>query len=187
MIPSLLCFLFYDVFSDHACVLLCVSIHLEAKLLTQEEILTQCGMVTQEWMTTQFNQASDTCMANGPNMCSNPTARRTQLSLPVFQALAPCETTSLQGQMTSPSLHSKVYAALVKTCAWRDTSHLHPSCARGTSLRASDSLDRVQNKLSPPKLRIPIPCYTKHHLALLHTSPRGNNPIGSSDLLDSGG
>ena len=32
----------------------------------------------------------DTFMANGPNMCGNPTARRTQPSLPVSQALAPC-------------------------------------------------------------------------------------------------
>jgi len=32
----------------------------------------------------------DTCMANGPNMRGNPTAHRTQSSLPVSQALAPC-------------------------------------------------------------------------------------------------
>jgi len=32
----------------------------------------------------------DTCMANGPNMRGNPTAHRTQPSLPVSQALAPC-------------------------------------------------------------------------------------------------
>ena len=32
----------------------------------------------------------DTYMANGPNMRGNPTARRTQPSLPVSQALAPC-------------------------------------------------------------------------------------------------
>ena len=35
--PSLLCLLFYDAFSDHAFLFLCVSMHLEAELSTQEE------------------------------------------------------------------------------------------------------------------------------------------------------
>jgi len=48
MMPSLLRLLFYDAFSDHAGVFLCVSMHLEAELLTQEETPTQCGMATQE-------------------------------------------------------------------------------------------------------------------------------------------
>ena len=95
----------------------------------------------------------DTCMVNGPNMRGNPTARRTQPSLPVSQALAPCETTRLQGQATSPSLRSKVCAARVKTCAGRNTARLHPSCARRTSLRVLDSPDKAQHQLSPPKLR----------------------------------
>jgi len=34
MMPSLLCLLFYDAFSDHACGFLCASMHLEAELLT---------------------------------------------------------------------------------------------------------------------------------------------------------
>jgi len=78
MMPSLLYLLFFDAFSDHACVFLCVSIHLEAELLTHEEIPTQCGMGTQEWMATQYDQASDTCMASRPNMRGNLTAHRTQ-------------------------------------------------------------------------------------------------------------
>jgi len=90
MLPSLLCLLFSDAFSDHACIFLCVSMHLEAELLTHEEIPTQCRMTTQEWMVTQYDQASDTCMANRPNMRGNPTAHRTQPSLPASQALAPC-------------------------------------------------------------------------------------------------
>jgi len=73
------------------------------------------------------------------------------------------ETTSLQGQVTSPSLRSKVYAAQVKTCTRKNTVHLHPCCARRTSLRASDSPDNAQHQLSPPKLRIPIPCYTSYN------------------------
>jgi len=90
MMPSLIWWLFFDAFSDHACVFLCVSMHLEAELLTHEEIPTQCGMAMQEWMTTQYDQASDTCMANGPNMRDNPTAHSTQPSLPTSQALVPC-------------------------------------------------------------------------------------------------
>jgi len=82
--------LFFDAFSDHACVFLCVSMHLETELLTHEEIPTQCGMSTQEWMTTQYDQASDTWMANRPNMRSNPTAHKTQPSLSASHALAPC-------------------------------------------------------------------------------------------------
>jgi len=70
------------------------------------------------------------------------------------------ETTRLQGQATSPSLHSKVYAARVKKCARRTTAHLHPCCALRTSLRVSDSPDKAQHQLSPPKLTILIPCYT---------------------------
>jgi len=65
--------------------------------------------------------------------------------------------------VTSPSLCSKVYAALVKTCARRNTAHLHPFCAQRTSLRESDSPDKAQHQLSPPKLRIPIPCYTSYN------------------------
>jgi len=58
MMLSLLCLLFYGAFSDHACVFLCVSMYLEAELLTQEEIPTQCGMATQEWMATQYKTAA---------------------------------------------------------------------------------------------------------------------------------
>jgi len=86
IMSSLLCLLF----SDHACVLLCVSMHPEVELLTHEEIPAQCGMTTQEWMATEQDQTSDTCMANRPNMRGNPTAPRTQSSLPTFQALIPC-------------------------------------------------------------------------------------------------
>jgi len=90
MMPSLLCLLFLNAFSDHASVFLCVSMHLEAALLTHEEIPTQSGMTTQEWMGTQYNQASDTCMANRLNMRGNPMAHRTQPFLPASQALTPC-------------------------------------------------------------------------------------------------
>jgi len=73
------------------------------------------------------------------------------------------ETTRLEGQATSPSLRSKVYAAQVKTCTRRTTTHLHPCCALRTSLRASYSPDKAQHQLSPPKLKIPIPCYTSYN------------------------
>ena len=45
---SLLCLLFYDAFSDHACVFLCVSVHLEPELPTQQETPTQRTMTTQD-------------------------------------------------------------------------------------------------------------------------------------------
>ena len=91
MMPSLLCLLFFDAFPDHASVFLCVSMHLEAELLTHEEIPTQFGMATQEeWMATQYDQASDTCMFNRPNLRGNPTAQRTRPSLPASHALVPC-------------------------------------------------------------------------------------------------
>ena len=79
------------------------------------------------------------------------------------------ETTRLQGQVTSPSLRSKAYAVRVKTCARRNTAHLHPRCARHTSLRESDSPDKAQHQLSPPKLRIPIPCYTSYNTIFVGT------------------
>ena len=62
-------------------------------------------------------------------------------------------------------------------------------CTRLTSWRASDSPDKAQHQLRPPKLRIPIPLLNliQHHLTLLHASSRGNDHIGSVDLLDSGG
>jgi len=73
------------------------------------------------------------------------------------------ESTRLQAQVTSPSLHFKAYAARAKTCARRTTAHLHPCCARHTSLRASDSPDKARHQLKPPKLRIPIPCHTSYN------------------------
>jgi len=105
-----------------------------------------------------------TCTVKGLNMHGNPTARRTQPSLPVSGTGSLRETTRLQGQVTSPSLRSKAYAVRVKTCAWRNTAHLHPRCARRTSLRALDSLDKAQHQLSPPKLE------SQSH-ATPHTTP----------------
>jgi len=112
-----------------------------------------------------------TCTVKGLNMHGNPTARRTQPSLPVSGTGSLRETTRLQGQVTSPSLRSKAYAVRVKTCAWRNTAHLHPRCARRTSLRALDSLDKAQHQLSPPKLRVPIPCNTSYNTILPSYTP----------------
>ena len=182
MIPSLLCLLYAC--SDHACVFLCVSMYLEVELLTHEEIRTQCRMITQEWMTTQYNQASDTCMANRPNIRGNPTAHRTQPSLPTSQALAPCARQP-DFRATSPSFRSKVHAVLVKTCARRNTAHIHPLCAQRTGLRPGQSTASIEfSKVKNPN---PMLHLIQHHLALLHASSRGNDRIGSSDLLDSGG
>jgi len=113
--------LFFDAFSDHACVFLCVSMHLEVELLSHEEIPTQYGMTTQEWMVTQYDQASDTCMANRLHMRGNLTAHRTQPSLPASQALASCARQPGFRARPSTSFRCKVYATLVKTCARRNT------------------------------------------------------------------
>jgi len=75
----------------------------------------------------------------------------------------PARDNQASGPGTSPSFHSKVYAALVKTCTQRNTAHLHPLCAQCTSLRSLDSQDKVHHQLSPPKLRIPIPWYTSYN------------------------
>ena len=172
MMPSLLCLLFSDAFSDHACVFLCVSMHLEAELLTHEEIPTQCGMATQEWMATQYDQASDTCMANRPNMRSNPTAHRTQPSLPASQVLAPCarQPGFRASPVTSPSFRSKVYAASGPE-AWLSRAGsqclrcwerwLSPACCRVASQVQSVGHARVNPELNQ---------------TLTHTTPGGACP-----------
>ena len=160
MMPSLLCLLFFDAFSDHACVFLCVSMYLEAELLTHEEIPAQCGMATQEWMATQYDQAS----GEQTKHVRQPDGPQDSTSSPRISGTGSLrETTRLQGQATSPSLCSKVYAPLVKTCARRNTAHLYPYCAQRTSLTASDCPETEQHQLSPPKLRIPIPRCTSYN------------------------
>ena len=133
------------------------------KILRSHMDPISCGMTTQEWMATQYDQTFDTCMANRLHMRGTPTAHRTQPSLLASQSLASCARQPGFRASTSPSFRSNVYAVLVKTCARRNTTHLHPLCAQRTSLRASDSPDKTQHQLSPPKLRIPIPCYTSYN------------------------
>jgi len=188
MMPSLLCLLFSDAFSDHACVFLCVSMHLETELLTHEEIPTQCEMATQEWTATQYDQVSDMCMANRPNMRGNPTAHRTHPSLPASQALAPCARQpgfrSIQVLLFAPksTLHLSRHAH-------GETLHISILCAhnarvseRRTPGQSTTSIESSKVKNPNPRLHL-----IQHHLALLHASSRGKDRIGSSDLLDSGG
>ena len=131
-----------------------------------------CGMATQEWMATQYNQASGTCMAKTEHARQPNGAQDSTISPSISGTGSLRETTRLQGQVkTSPSLRSKIYAALVKTCARRNTAHLHPCCAQRTSLRASDSPDKTQHQLSPPKLRILIPYYTSYNTILPSYTP----------------
>jgi len=190
MMPSLL---FFDAFSDHACVFLCVSMYLEAELLTHEDIPMQCAMTTQEWMATQYDQASDTCMANRLNMRGNPTAHRTQPSLPASHALAPCARQpgfrARQALLYKPffSLQSLRYTSQdmrsEKHCTFpffvRTT---HESQSVGQPGQSTTSIESSKVKNPNPMLHL-----IQHHLALLHASSQGNDRIGSSDLLDSGG
>jgi len=188
MIPSLLCLLFFDAFSDHACIFLCVSMHVKTELLTHEKIPTQCGMTTQEWMETQYDQASDTCMANRPNMRGNPTAHRTQPSLPASQALAPCarQPSFRPGYKPFFSLQSLYYTShdirSEKHCtspSFLRTTHESKSVRQSGQSTTSIESSKVKN----PN---PILHLIQHHLALLHACFWGNDRIGSSDLLDSG-
>jgi len=189
MIPSLLSLLFSDAFSDYVCVFLCVSMHLEAELLTHEEITTQCTMATQEWMTTQYNQASDTCMVNRPSMRGNPTAHRTQPSLPESQVLVPCARQPGFRARDKPffSLQSLRYTSqdmrMEKHCTYPffvRTAHESQSVGQPGQRTTSFESSKVNN----PN---PMVHLIQHHLALLHVSSRGNDRIGSLDLLDSGG
>jgi len=192
MMSSLLYLLFFDAFSDHACVFLCVSMHLETDLLTHEEIPTQCGMETQEWMATQYDQASDTCMANGQNMRGNLTAHRThrtQPSLPSSQSLVPCARQpglrarykpffSLQSlRCTSQDMRSEKHCT--SPSFLRTT---HESQSVGQPRQSTTSIESSKIKNPNPMLHL-----IQHHLTLLHASSQGNDCIGSSDLLDSGG
>ena len=76
MMTTLLCLLFYDAFSDHACVFLCVSMHLETALPTQEEIPTQWRMTTQEWMTTQYETDAWRLKSKRPSQLRTPKSSR---------------------------------------------------------------------------------------------------------------
>jgi len=166
-----------------------VSMHLEAELLTHEEIPTKCGMATQEWMATKYDQISDTCMANGPNMRGNPTAHRTQPSLPVSQTLAPCARQpgfrpgykpffSLQSlRSTSQDMRSEKHYT---SPSFVRTTHESESVRQPGQSTTSIESSKVKN----PN---PILHLIQHHLALLRASSQGNDHIGSSDLLDSGG
>ena len=169
-----------------------MSMHVEAELLTHEEIPTQCGMTTREWMATQHDQASDTCMVNGPNMRGNPTARRTQPSLPASQALAPC---ARQPGFKARLLHDKPFSSLQSLRCTSQDIRSEKHCTSPSLLRTTHESESVgqpgqsTTSIETPKVKNPDPMLhlVQHHLALLHASSRGNDRIGSSDLLDSGG
>ena len=61
-----------------------------------------------------------------------------------------------------------------------------------STLHQSESVGQpgqITTSIESPKVKNPNPMLhlIQHHLALLHASSRGNDRIGSSDLLDSGG
>ena len=164
--------------------------HLEAELLTHEEIPTQCGMATQEWMATQYDQASDTCMANRPNMHGNPTAHRTQPSLPASQALAPC---ARQTGLRARHIQALLFAPKSMLYCQDMCSEKH--CTFPSFVRTTHESENVRQpgqsttSIESSKVMNPNPMLhlIQHHLALLHASSLGNDRIGFSDLLDSGG
>jgi len=127
-----------------------------------------------------------TCMANGLNMRGNPTARRTRPSLPVSQALAP--------SARQPGFRARRQALLFAPKSSQDmrseNQYISPSLLRTThqseSVRQSG---QSTTSIESPKVKNPYPMLhlIQHHLTLLHASSLGNDRIGSSDLLDSGG
>ena len=92
---------------------------------------------------TRYDQAYDTSWRTD-RTCAT-TRRRTGLNhlSQHLRHCLPARDNQASGPDSSPSFRSKVYATLVKTCARRNTVHLHPLCAQRTSLRASDSPDKV--------------------------------------------
>ena len=170
-------------------VFFCVRMYLEAELLTPEEIPTQCGMATQEWMTTQYDQASDTCMANRPNMRGNPTAHRTQPSLPPSHALSPCAR-----QPGFRARYKPFFSLQSLRCTSQDMrSEKH--CTSPSFVRTTHESESVRQpgqsttSIESSKVKNPNPILhlIQHHLALLHSSSQSNDRIGSPDLLHSGG
>jgi len=140
-------------------------------------------------MTTQYDQTSDTCIANRPNMRDNPTAHRTQPSLPSSHALAPCARQpgfsarykpffSLQSlRYTSQDMRSEKHFT---SLSFLYTTHESESVRQPGQNTTSIESAKVKNPT--PRLHL-----LQHHLALSHASSRGNDRIGSLDLLVSGG
>jgi len=128
-------------------------------------------------------------MANGLNMRGNTTARRTQPSLSVSQALAPCA--------RQPGFRARWQALLFapKPTLHESRHALGETCTSPSLLRMTHQPESVRQAgqstalIESPKVKNPNPMLhlIQHHLALLHASSRGNDRIGSSDLLDSGG
>ena len=129
----------------------------------------------------------DTCMANGSKTRGNLTAHRTHPSLPSSQSLAPCARQpdfrvrpffSLQSlRCTSQDMRMEkhcTYPSFVRTT--------HESQSVGQPGQSTSSIESSKVKNTNPLLHL-----IQHHLALLHASSRGNDRIGSLDLLDSGG
>ena len=98
-------------------------------------------------------------------MRGNPTARRTQPSLPASQALAPCT--------RQPGFRARrqvlIFAPNLRSTSQDMRSENHctsPSLLRTTHQSESvgpDSPEKAQHQLSPSKLRILIPCYTSYN------------------------
>jgi len=131
----------------------------------------------------------DTCMANGPNMRGNPTARGTQRFSQHLRHWLPARDNQASGPGDKP--FSSLQSLRCTSQDMRTENHCtSPSLLRTTHESESVGQPRQsKTSIESPKVKNPDPMLhlVQHHLALLHASSRGNDHIGSSDLLDSGG
>jgi len=80
------------------------------------------------WMTTQYDQAYDTCMANGPNMRGNPTAQDSTISPNISDTGSLRETTRLPGPVKALVFAPKSTPHLSRH-ALGETLHISILCA----------------------------------------------------------
>jgi len=199
MMSSLLCLLFFDTFSDHACVFLCVSMYLKQSCWHTKQYQRNvewwrksgCQHNTTKHLTRVW-RTDRTCVATrrrtGLNHLSQHLrhwfpARDNQVSGPVSLR----ETTRLQGytpffslqslHCTSQDMRSEKHCTSPSfVCTTHESESVRQPGQSTTSIESS----KVKNP--NPMLQL-----IQHHLALLHASSWGNDRVGSSDLLDSGG
>jgi len=146
------------------------------------------GTVTQEWMTTTKHltrawRTDRTCAATRQRTGLNHISQHLRHWLP-----------ARDNQTSGPDNYKPFFSLQSLRCASQDMrSEKHytsPSFLRTT--HESQSVGQAGQRttsIESSKVENPNPMLhlIQHHLALLHASSRGNDRIGSLDLLDSGG
>ena len=131
----------------------------------------------------------DTCMANGLNMRGNPTVAGLNHHSQYLRHWLPARDNQASGPGDKP--FSSLQSLRCTSQDMRSEKH----CTSPSLLRTTHQSESVgqpgqsTTSIESPKVKNPdfMLHLIQHHLALLHASSRGNDRIGSSDLLDSGG